>query len=284
MEKPSTTSTRWTARILSPGPHPRTWLMLRELKYSDPGGLSPEDVGPLGPLSWDEIGGLELRSVFCPALPLFSAMRAFWGPTNRNDLRDYLDWLRNQISDWIKSLMEALYEALWNDDTFYGNILLSALMDLLEAVVNTLGDVLGIDGAFICIDGMAQLLFGVDLGICYMYHPDLGWGMYTYKGWSGEMRMGFGISIVVGFFKWHGDPEDFTFDSWLGEFMATEVSLLVGGGFKFHNEDSSITGYGLNIGAGCVFGLSGVRTTYKRAPDWMIHGFLRDRVVPQGGG
>jgi hypothetical protein len=106
--------------------------------------------------------------------------------------------------------------------------------------------------------------------------------MYTYKGWSGVLRIGFGVSIVVGFFKWHAN-EKFTFDDWKGEFMATEVSLTAGGGFKFHNEDSSITGWGFNIGAGCAFGLSGVRTTYKRAEDWMIQGFLRGRVVPQGG-
>jgi RHS repeat-associated protein len=184
-----------------------TYCLNNPLKYSDPGGLSSEDVGPLGPLSWDEIGGLELRSVFCPALPLFSAMRAFWGPTNRNDLRDYLEWLLSCITACIRGTLDKLYTALVHGDIFSANIYLLALMSELEAIVNTFGDVLGISGAFICIDGMAQLLFGVDVGLCYMYHPDLGWGLYTYSGWSGTLRVGAGISVVAGFFTWHNNTK-----------------------------------------------------------------------------
>jgi hypothetical protein len=65
--------------------------------------------------------------------------------------------------------------------------------------------------------------------------------------------------------------------------MATEVSLIVGGVSKFHNGDFSITGWGIGIGAGWTLGLSGVRTTYSRAPDWMIPSYLEGIVVPQGG-
>jgi hypothetical protein len=114
-----------------------------------------------------------------------------------------------------------------------------------------------------------------------MYHPNLGWAMYTYRGWSALLRVGYGLSIVAGFFTWHGEPDEFSFENWEGKFIATEVSLVYPTVIRFHNEDSSITGWGASAGYGFAVGSTGVHTRYWRAPDWMIPWGLKGIVVPQ---
>jgi hypothetical protein len=92
------------------------------------------------------------------------------------------------------------------------------LMAFLEATVNVFGDILGISGAFICIEGMLVVEGGGHIGLCFVYHPDLGWAMYYYAGYlMGLMEAG-GISIIAGFWTWLS-KEEFTFDDWEGWFF-----------------------------------------------------------------
>jgi RHS repeat-associated protein len=234
------------------------------LKYTDPMGLSTDDAD-------DEQSLLQQVGILLP-------MRE----EGESD-QDYLNRILEFIEELCWNILEKILKnplCLFTEESLY----LIELMSYLEAVVEVLGDDLGISGAFIFIEGMGEaLFFGAQGGVCLMYHPNTGWGMYTYKGSVRGFQIGANISLGAGFFTWHGESDRFTFDDWKGEFIGTDFSPVIFTYNKFHNKDSSITGWQVSVGAGIAIGVAGTHLYYSRASDWMIPLALRGIVVPQGG-
>ena len=244
------------------------------LKYTDPLGLSeegsyshqfPRPDGEDVKEMWDRLGNI-MRWVRRGLLTLKEAIIYFLGGIANKILQSYSE------------------TGLLNLSQFY--FLLSAL----ETIVHFFGDTLGITGAFICLEGMGTGFFGVQGGVCLVYHPDLGWAMYLYGGILVGSMLAAGVSIIVGFWTWHGEKE-FTFDDWTRWFYGPEIT---GGAklsvtlFKFANKkvaeliNATITGWGFGIGAGVGFGAAWSSTYYMRAPNWMIPYWLKGIVVPKG--
>jgi hypothetical protein len=196
----------------------------------------------------------------------------------------------DSLVEFFQHHVEGILQKIWQHFLYTGQIEINelyALMSLLEAIVNVFGDVLGISGAFICIEGMGDLLWygGGQGGVCLMYHPDLGWAYYTYTGSLRGLMMAGGVSIVAGFWTWHRERR-FRFEDWEGLFEGTATagggSVLSFSVVKFNNTDYTITGWGVGVGLGIGYGIAGFSSIYERAENWMIPLDLWGIVVPQG--
>ena len=144
---------------------------------------------------------------------------------------------------------------------------------------------LGITGAFICVEGFVVGGVGGQIGISLVFHPDLGWAMFYYWGYLWGAMIAGGFSIVAGFWTWHGE-EKFTFGDWLNWFFCFEATggMILGANFlHFINEGSPlrISGWGVGMGVGFGGGVAGARAKFYRAKNWMIPHDLRGIIVPE---
>jgi RHS repeat-associated protein len=161
------------------------------------------------------------------------------------------------------------------------------MMAFLETVVELYGEELGITGAFLGIEGLAAGGLGVQGGVALVFHPDLGWAAFAYGGFMWGAMYGASVSIVGGFYTWHGS-EDFTFRAWAGEFFSLEASagIWISGSwfyFKDDNTPAKITGWGAGAGIsnGPGGGVAGVRTWWTRIRRESLPFWLQGTVVPQ---
>jgi RHS repeat-associated protein len=245
------------------------------LKYIDPAGLSEEEVI------------IEFYDTTHPEIYVsnwegfLKKLRQLWTQLGYSASK-----IRELIIEHLTRLVQMLadsYGLVAFDKTAFRTL---NLMAFLEAVVHVFGDIVGITGAFICIEGLAVVGGGGQGGLCLVYHPDLGWAMYTYAGYLLGGMESAGVAVVAGFWTWnHG--RDFTFDDWKGWFFNVEgnAGATISGGFVYFEDyywPSRIKGWGVGAGAGIGGGVAFGRIKYYRAPDWMIPYFLWGKVVPQG--
>jgi RHS repeat-associated protein len=255
-----------------------TYCLNNPLTYVDPLGLSGRGVLPedgRGP----HMSALGKYSNYWESL--LRRLRSIW-----EEIGESVD----SLVEFFQHHVEGILQKIWQHFLYTGQIEINelyALMSLLEAIVNVFGDVLGISGAFICIEGMGDLLWygGGQGGVCLMYHPDLGWAYYTYTGSLRGLMMAGGVSIVAGFWTWHRERR-FRFEDWEGLFEGTATagggSVLSFSVVKFNNTDYTITGWGVGVGLGIGYGIAGFSSIYERAENWMIPLDLWGIVVPQG--
>jgi RHS repeat-associated protein len=254
-----------------------TYCLNNPLKYIDPTGLSEEfflmDEG-------DILNNLTPTFVFDweSFLRHFRSFCEMFGIS----LRKMLDFIMSYLTRLLQSIVDT-YGVVAFDQTA---LMILNLMAFLEAFVNVLGDIYEISGAFICIEGMLVAGGGGQIGLCFVYHPDLGWAMYYYAGYlMGLMEAG-GISIIAGFWTWLS-KDKFTFNDWKGWFfnIVGTVGAEISGSavyFEDYYWPPHIRGFGVGIGAGVGGGGAIGRATYFRAEDWMIPYFLWGKVVPKG--
>jgi RHS repeat-associated protein len=241
-----------------------TYCLNNPLKYTDPTGLFGE------PSEADEFNALRHRE-----------------PQPVSTYGESEESLSNRIKEWFLS---ALANSIWSLLTAFGDkdvAMASAcilqLMSLLETMVESYGDTLGITGAFICLEGMGELFCGVEGGFCLTYHPDLGWAMYLYDGILVGPMAGTGVAAIAGFWTWH-EEKPFEFSDWTEWFYGIEG--MVGAGLisvsvvTFSNEkgaeliNAAISGWGIGIGIGVGFGAAWSSANYTRvsrkwAPLWL---------------
>jgi len=249
------------------------------LKYTDPLGLSAETV-ETGLEEHEDPNLVCGFSIDWEAL--LRKLRKLWEMFG-GSVEKLMELLKQYLAGILQKIQQNfLYTGTINFHEFF------PLMSFLGAVVKIFGDVLGITGAFFCIEGMGILGGGGQIGLCFVYHPDLGWAMFYYFGYLwGAMKAG-GVSIIAGFWTWHGDPDDFDFGDWEGWFSGIEGTggaAIIGSFMRFENETSppTITGWGIGVGGGGGFfvGAATSRAKFYRAPDWMIPYELQGIIVPQ---
>lgn len=228
------------------------------LKYTDPLGLQEED-------SEDSL--IEFIKKLCENLGI--------DPTEELMKEFYKRFAEMAKKSFLKGLLQ--------DDARF----IIGLMAFLEAVVEVFGDETGITGAVICIEGIFVRGLGVQGGICFVYHPDLGWAMFLYAGYMWGAMKSEGATIYAGFWTWHGDPDDFEFGDWEEWFFSLEATGAkgIGGGFAdFANETSppTITGWIVGMGVGSPgLGVAAARAYFLKAPNWMIPYYLVGIIAPK---
>ena len=133
-----------------------------------------------------------------------------------------MEFVLEQLGGLLRMIMNSYGLGLFDHVAFE----ILVVMSFLEAAVDVFGDLWGITGAFLCIEGMGEVFVGIEGGLCLVYHPDLGWAAYIYGGIIVGPMIG-GGAIIAGFWTWHS-KKPFEFSDWTRWFYGPEGMLGLG--------------------------------------------------------